>query len=228
MREVNGILVAAHDLKAPLSLVRQLALSLDTVSDAPSRQRIQSQIVDVSERALHQVNDLAKIARLEDGLFETEPVSVRALCEEVHQELSPLFTLDHRSLELFYHNRSRLAVANHDLLYSIIYNLCTNALHYSNRETSSHLAVRDNNGAIRISVRDFGPALPTKIWQKLRRGSLDQPTSIAMRPGSSGLGLYIASVFARHMHADFGAVRHADGTSFYVDMPISSQTSLFI
>lgn len=227
MSEVNGILVAAHDLKAPLSLVRQLALSLDLAQDSASRQRIQSQIVSVSERALRQVNDLAKIARLEDGLFEMEPVSVRGLCEEVHQELATLFRLDHRSLELFYHNRSRLAVANRELLYSIVYNLCVNALHYSNRDTTSVLAIRDNSNSIRISVRDFGPALPTKIWQKLRAGSLTQPTTIAMRPGSSGLGLYVSSTFAKHMHADFGAIRHADGTSFYVDMPISAQASLF-
>lgn len=225
MSEVNGILVAAHDLKAPLSLVRQLALSLDLAPDKPSRERIQSQIVSVSERALRQVNDLAKIARLEDGLFEMEPVSVRGLCEEVHQELAGLFTLDQRSLELFYHNRSRLAIANRELLHSVIYNLCTNALHYSDRGTSSVLAVHDNNNMIRVSVRDFGPALPTKIWQKLRTGSLEQPTSIAMRPGSSGIGLYVSSTFARHMHANFGAIRHADGTSFYIDVPISSQIS---
>ena len=145
MSEVNGILVAAHDLKAPLSLVRQLALSLDLAPDKSSRERIQSQIVSVSERALRQVNDLAKIARLEDGLFEMEPVSVRGLCEEVYQELASLFTLDQRSLELFYHNRSRLAIANRELLHSVIYNLCTNALHYSDRGTSSVLAVHDRN-----------------------------------------------------------------------------------
>jgi len=225
--EVNGILVAAHELKTPLSLMRQLALSLDCADDGPSRARIQSQIVNVSERALRQVNDLTKIAHLEDGLFAMEPVSVRGVCEAVWRELEPLFGYDHKSLRPVYTNRSRLAVANQDLLYSIIYNFCANAVHYSNPGTASILSVSDSREKIRIGVRDFGPALPTTIWRELKRGRLDRPTAIAMRAGSSGLGLYIASEFARHMHANLGAVRHRDGTSFFVELPVSKQATLF-
>lgn len=226
--EVNGILVAAHDLKAPLALMRQLALSLDLADDQPTRSRIQSQLVSVSERAIHQVNDLTKIARLEDGLFEMEPLSVRNVCDEVARELHPLFRYENRQLNLTYSNRSRLAVANHDLLHSIIYNFCTNAIHYSDRDTTSLLTISDARDKIRIGVRDFGPALPAKVWRELRRGALNAPTNIAMRPGSSGLGLYISSEFARHMNAHLGAIRHRDGTSFFVDLPISHQASLFL
>lgn len=233
--EVNGILVAAHELKTPLSLMRQLALSLDDVDDASTRARIQSQIINVSERAIRQVNDLTKIARLEDGLFEMEPVSVRGVCESVWRELQPLFGYKNKSLHPVYTNRSRLAVANPDLLYSIVYNFCANAMHYSHSDTVSVLSVSDvydknakrRPSRIRIGVRDFGPALPAPIWREFRRGYLDRPTAIAMRPGSSGLGLYIASEFARHMHAELGAVRHRDGTSFFIELPISRQASLF-
>lgn len=224
--EVNGILVAAHDLKAPLALMRQLTLSLDLADDQATRQRIQSQLISVSERAIRQVNDLAKIARLEDGLFEMEPLSARNLCDEVARELCPLFHYENRRLNLSFSNRSRLAIANHDLLHSIIYNFCTNAIHYSDRDTASILTVTDARDKIRIGVRDFGPALPPKIWRDLRQGTFDAPTSIAMRPGSSGLGLYIASEFARHMRAQLGAIRHRDGTSFFIDLPISNQMSL--
>lgn len=233
--EVNGILVAAHELKTPLSLMRQLALSLDDVDDALTRARIQSQIINVSECAIRQVNDLTKIARLEDGLFEMEPVSVRGVCESVWRELQPLFGYKSKSLHPVYTNRSRLAVANPDLLHSIVYNFCANAMHYSHSDTVSVLSVSDvydknakrRPSRIRIGVRDFGPALPAPIWREFRRGYLDRPTAIAMRPGSSGLGLYIASEFARHMHAELGAVRHRDGTSFFIELPISRQASLF-
>ncbi len=225
--EVNGILVAAHDLKAPLNLLRQLALSMELAPDQNARERIQAQMVSVSDRAIRQVNDLAKIARLKDGLFDTEPISIRGLCEEIYRELDPLFRYETRELERRYQNRSRLVVANRELLHSIVYNLCTNAIHYSYRDTISHLAVSDTHGCIRVSVRDFGPALPVKIWRSLRQDSFDHPASIPMRPGSSGLGLYIASQFARHMHANFGAVRHRDGTSFFIELPISKQASLF-
>ncbi|MBQ2660006.1 HAMP domain-containing histidine kinase [Candidatus Saccharibacteria bacterium] len=224
--EVNGILVAAHELKAPLSVLRQLAFSLDFV-DAAGAKRVQSEMISVSDRAIRQVNDLTKIARLEDGLFEMEPISVRAVCDEVTAELAHLFRFNNRDLQIKYSNNSRLVVANHDLLFSVIYNFCLNAMHYSSEETLSELVVKDYHGMVRVKVRDFGPALPMDVWREMKRGWIKRPTSIAMRPGSSGLGLFIASKFSRYMNADVGAIRHRDGTSFFVDLPISKQARLF-
>ncbi|MBQ3469768.1 HAMP domain-containing histidine kinase [Candidatus Saccharibacteria bacterium] len=225
--EVNGILVAAHELKAPLGLLRQLALSLDMVDERAERKKIQTQMVSISDKALKQVQDLTKIARLDDGLFEVEPVAIRAVCDEVTEELRYLFRFNHRNLEIDYRNRSRLVMANRELLKSVVYNFCLNAMHYSDEETRSELTLQDSGGKVRLLVRDFGPALPMDVWRSLKKGWVEKPTSIAMRPGSSGLGLYIASKFSQYMNANVGAVRHRDGTSFFVELPISKQVSLF-
>lgn len=225
--EVNGILVAAHELKAPLSLVRQLALSLELTDDVASRDRIAAQIVNVSERATLQVNDLAKIARLEEGLFAMEPVSVRGVCESVLRDLNPLFGYDRKTLAVEYKNRHKLAVANSELLYSIVYNFCTNAMHYSEPNTTSLITVSDVKNQIKINIRDYGPALPNKIWRILQAGKIAQPLPISMRPDSSGLGLYIVAKFSAYMHAKLGAVRHRDGTSFFIELPVSDQLCLF-
>ena len=223
-KEVDGILVAAHELKAPLAVLRQLALSFDEM-DAES-EHIRSEMVSVSERAIKQVNDLTKIRRLEDGLFEMEPVAVRAVCDDVTRELAYLFSYNRRDLFIKYSNRSKLVTANRDLLYSVIYNFLLNAMHYSGDGTRAELTVKDFCGKVKILVRDYGPALPMEVWREMRRGWIDKPTSIAMRPGSSGLGLYIASKFSEYMNAKVGAVRHRDGTSFFVELPVSKQASL--
>ena len=218
-------MVAAHELKAPLAVLRQLALSFDEM-DASS-ETIRSKMIQVSERAIKQVNDLAKIRRLEDGLFKMEPVSIREVCDAVTRELSLLFRFNNRDLYIRYSNRSRLVAANRELLYSVIYNFLLNAMHYSSEETRAELIVRESGGKIKVLVRDYGPALPIDVWKEMKRGWLKKPTSIAMRPGSSGLGLYIASKFSKYMNAEVGAIRHRDGTSFYVNLPISKQMSLF-
>ena len=223
--EVDGILIAAHELKAPLAVLRQLALSFDGVGEKD--ERIRGEMVSVSERAIKQVNDLTKIRRLDDGLFMMEPVAVRPICDDVVKELSYLFRFNKRDLFIKYSNRSQLVVANRDLLRSVVYNFLLNAMHYSGVETRSELLVCDKNDTVRVTVRDYGPALPVDVWRELKRGFIEKPTSIAMRPGSSGLGLYIASKFSKHMNAEVGAVRHRDGTSFYVDLPKSRQASLF-
>ena len=119
-KEVDGILVAAHELKAPLAVLRQLALSFDNISG--QNEQIRSRMVSVSERAIKQVNDLVKIRRLEDGLFAMEPVAVREVCDAVTHELEYLFHYNKRDLYIRYSNRSRLVTANRDLLYSVVYN----------------------------------------------------------------------------------------------------------
>ena len=218
--------VVAHELKAPLSLVRQLALSLDFEEDMTGAREVGRQIVATSERALQQVNDLTRIARLEDAMFEMEPVNPRVVCDEVVGELGRLFEFNRRELRIEYRNKRRLVVANPQLLHSVVYNFCLNAMNYGGEELPSEITVVDRANKIRIAVRDYGPAVPTKIWREIKNGIVKQPTEISMRPGSSGMGLYIAAKFANYMNAKFGLVRHRDGTSFYVDLPVSEQMSL--
>jgi signal transduction histidine kinase len=223
--EVDGILVAAHELKAPLSTLRQLALSFDEM-DADG-EHIRDEMVSVSERAINQVNDLMKLRKLEDGMFEMEPVAVRAVCDEVTRELTYLFKFNKRNLFIKYSNRANLVIANKELLHSVVYNFLLSAMHYSGDETRAELIVKDYRDKVRIMIRDYGPALPIDVWKEMKRGFIKKPTSIAMRPGTSGLGLFIASRFSKYMHANVGAVRHRDGTSFYVELNKSRQASLF-
>ena len=223
--EVDGILVAAHELKAPFAVLRQLALGLPGMDDGGEHMR--SEMVSVSERAIRQVNDLTRMRRLDDGLFEMEPVAVRAVCDEVTRELEYLFNYNRRELFIKYSNRSRLVTANRDLLHSVVYNFLLNAMHYSGEGTRAELLVKDSKDKVKVVIRDYGPALPMDVWREMKRGWIKKPTSIAMRPGSSGLGLFIASKFSRYMNAGVGAVRHRDGTSFYVELPVSKQASLF-
>ena len=223
--EVDGVLVAAHELKAPLAVLRQLALGLDGLNT--EGEQIRSEMVNVSERALRQVNDLIKIKRLDDGLFVMEPVAVRGICDEVVSELGRLFNGQNRKIEVRYCNRHRLVNANHELLYSVIYNFAVNAMHYSDQKTQTLIRVGDCQDKIKVTVRDYGPMLPVEIWRKLRQGWIEEPVEMALRSGSSGLGLYIASKFSRYMEAEVGAIRHRDGTSFYVALPISKQMRLW-
>lgn len=222
----SSAIIVAHELKGPLSLSRQLALSLEFEDSMAGAREIGRQIAATSERALKQVEDLTRIARLEDALFEMEPVNPRIVCDEVVAELWRLFRFNRRELMIDYRNKRKLVVANRQLLHSVVYNFCLNAMNYGGEELPSLVTVCDRRDKIRIDVRDYGPAVPTKVWREIKNGFVKKPVDIAMRPGSSGLGLYIAAKFASYMNGDFGLVRHRDGTSFYVDLPVSGQLSL--
>lgn len=205
--------------------MRQLALSLDYEESLDGAREVGRQIVATSDRAIRQVNDLTKIARLDEALFEMEPVNPRAVCDEVVNELWQWFKFNRRELSIDYRNKRKLAVANTQLLHSVVYNFCLNAMNYGGEELPSEITVYDRGAKIRIEVRDFGPTIPTKIWREIKDGFVKKPVATPMRPGSSGLGLYIASRFSSYMNSDFGLIRHRDGTSFYIDLPVSGQLS---
>lgn len=228
LNEVTPLIAAAHELKAPLALARQLALRLENpdISSA-ERERLLHQIVLTSERALRLTSDLTKTARLEDALFQVEPLNPEQICRDVVSELAPLFEAHGRSVKLTSRKHPLLLVANRDLLRRIILNFSDNALHYSQPGSAVHLQIQTLKKAsiIRVGVRDFGPALSSDMWRQLKARLAVAPQSVHARPGSSGLGLYIAGQFAEVMQGKIGATRHRDGATFYVDLPASQQLS---
>lgn len=227
-REVSSLTAAAHELKSPLALVRQLALRLDAGELSTEQHRLLQQITLTSERALRLTSDLTRSARLDDALFELEPINPEQLCRDIASELAPLFEAHGRSLDVSHRTHPLLLVANRDLLRRIIMNFSDNALYYSEPGTAVHMQIRalKKAGTIRVGIRDFGPALSNDMWRALQKKLKHSPQAVHARPQSSGLGLFIASQFAEAMHGTIGATRHRDGATFYVELQASRQLSL--
>ncbi len=220
---------AAHELKAPLALVRQLALTIEDGDCTPADvQKYAHQISLTSERALRMTTGLTKASRLEDSLFSLEPLNPVSLCEEVVEELAPLYNARGKRLQMAPRQRPLLALANRDLLRRILMNFADNALHYSDEETPVVITAKsyDNGSTIRLGVRDYGPALPAKLWRRMEKSLGRHAQPLHNRPESSGIGMYISSQFAQAMDAEVGATRHRDGATFYVDVSASTQMRL--
>ena len=226
--EVTPLIAAAHELKAPLALVRQLALRLgdEHLSDA-ERTKLLRHTVLTTERALRLTSDLTKAARLDSALFQLEPINPDQLCRDVVSELQPLFEAYGRTVTVKNRRHPLLLVANRDLLRRILLGFSDNALHYSQPGTAVHLQIQafKKSGIVRVGVRDYGPALSSDMWQSLQKKLDTAPQTIHARPESSGLGLFIASKFADAMNGRIGAVRHKDGATFYVELQASNQLS---
>lgn len=227
--DLSFAVTAAHELKSPLALIRQLSLALEADSLTESeRQRILRQITLTSERALRLTTDLSRATRLDDSLFELEPLNPQQICEEVVHELTPLYTARGRTIRVTSRYRPILAVANRDLLRRIILNFADNALHYAGDETAVelHAATKDHGTKIRLGVRDFGPGIPVNMWQAIEASLGTGRQALHGRPQSSGLGLYVAGQFAQVMQGSVGATRHRNGATFYVDVHASAQLRL--
>ncbi|MGB2787604.1 MAG: HAMP domain-containing sensor histidine kinase, partial [Candidatus Saccharimonadaceae bacterium] len=198
-------------------LIRQLALELDAGQVSKNEaSRLLRQISLTSERALNLTTNLTKVARLEDGLFELEPINPVQACEDVAIELRPLYRETNRTISVRRLYHAPLAVANRDLLRQVLVNFADNALHYSvaSQPVEMTVEVSRRGNRVRLGVRDYGPAIEADV--KLRH----------TRPRSSGLGLLIARRFAETMNGSVGVIRHQDGATFYIDIGVSSQLSL--
>lgn len=226
----SAFLAAAHELKAPLGLIRQLALTLSEHDDlSPDEyERLLLQITLTSERALRLTGDLTRSSR-QASLFPLEPINAWQLCEEVAHELTPLYKAHNKTIQAIQRSRAPLLVGNRDLVRRILLNFGDNALYYTGDDQTVELRVsaRNSHNQVRIGVRDYGPAVSADTWRALadRLKSL-APQPVQARPQSSGLGLWAAGQFASMMNSQIGASRHRDGASFYIDLPMSRQLQL--
>lgn len=226
---ISPLVAAAHELKSPLALVRQLSLMLETGDvSAAERERMLRQISLTSERALRLTSDLTRSVRLDDALFQLEPINPKQLCDDIVTELTPLFAAYGRDLRVAPRKHPLLLVANRDLLRRIIMNFSDNALHYAEEGSAVEIQINALNAGhtVRLGVRDYGPALSGDMWRSLKKKLATAPQPIHARPQSSGLGIYIAGQFADAMKGKIGVTRHRDGATFYVDLHASSQLSL--
>ena len=220
-----SIYVAAHELKAPLILMRQLVLELRS-NDVENQETIERLMLSV-ERSLRLVEQLTKTSRLNDTLFETEPLQASVLCDVVAHELAPFAKSSGQRIQTRVSRRSGMVVGHRSLLVALLVNLCDNALQHSPKDNDIIISARTRKDGVLFSVRDFGPSMSHRHFRALRDRLSEGPLPVSDRPRSSGLGLWIASQFAEAMGGELRMTRHMDsGISVSVLMPHSNQLSL--
>jgi len=215
----SSLVAAAHELKAPLVLLRQLSFQIDD-------EKVASRVKLTSERALRLVDGLTKTARLEDGLFELAPVNVNRAVAESVCEVLPLAKA--RNIEISLPQNWRklpVAVGNQDLLRAVLTNLIDNALNYT--ESRIDLGTKIKHQQLEITVRDYGEMISLKEFRDLEKNLGLRAQAIAARPLSSGLGLMIADQMSRAMHGSLSVARHRHGgLTFAINLPTVQQLSL--
>lgn len=225
--ELPALVAAAHELKTPLVLMRQLSLELEETVDPSRIQVINQRLRFTSEQSLRLVEQLTTTSRLQDSLFDTEPLQVHAVYRELADQLMPLAR--HLGVELVVQlpRRPLVTVANRDLLPALLRNFCDNALTYTPQGGQVVLSAALSRDRIALHVRDHGPPISRQAFRQLndRLGRTRQP--ISARPRSSGLGLWIAGQYAEALSAEIQTRQHrGGGMTFSVVLPKSGQLSL--
>ncbi|MCA9334793.1 HAMP domain-containing histidine kinase [Candidatus Saccharibacteria bacterium] len=220
-------MATAGELASPLVLMRQLSLAISAaeLSD-DERQLLGKRLSLTSERALRLASSLAMATNAQQQL-PLEPINPLSVCQDVVHELSPLFTAHGQKIILRSRTRVPLLVGNRRVLQQILMSFGDNALQYCTEKSPIRMTITSHGKFVRIGVRDYGPAVPIDIWQKIdERVARRASAPIATRPTTSAIGLITARRLAKMMGSAVGHIRHRDGATFYIDLNISGQMSL--
>ena len=222
-RKSELVRIVSHELRTPLASILGFTSVLLNRDAAPEDQRRYLEIIDREGRRLSGlVNDFLDAERLDEGQLSLDRQLIdvgRVVAEQVR-----LFEGQSEKHRLDMDLRARPLPVNGDpnRLAQVVGNLLSNAIKYSPEGGTVHVVAEQDDGLVRVSVRDEGLGIPEELQEgvfgKFFRG--DAPASGI--PGS-GLGLTIArSVVEAHGgRMDFQSGR-GEGSVFWMELPIAA------
>ncbi|PMS21311.1 two-component sensor histidine kinase [Trinickia dabaoshanensis] len=210
---------AAHELRTPIAAIKAQAQVALCENNAALRRHALSAVLEGCDRAVHLVEQLLLLSRLDAGAT-TEgavDVDVGALAKQVLADLAPGAIRKSQQLELDAPERC-VVMGNAVLLASLIRNLVDNALRYSPAGARISVSIRDRSGHVVMTVQDSGPGLSDADMRRLGDRFFRAPGS---GESGSGLGWSIVRRIAR-VHGASLEVRRSDalgGLKVDVDWP---------
>ncbi len=192
----------SHELKTPLHSISGYAelLKNDMVREK-DRVPFAEKIYDEAQRMIRLVEDIISLSHLDEGAQEEkrENIDLYGLAESVIQDLEPQAEAAGVILELC--GIPVILNGIPQLIYSMVYNLCDNAIKYNRENGKVTVSVERQGNTVRLAVTDTGigiaPEHQGRIFERFYR--VDKSHSKAA--GGTGLGLSIVKHAARIHHA---------------------------
>jgi len=188
----------AHDLKTPLSRLRNSLELLDTsnAKDPEGRRALIEQSIAEADGLLSTFNALLRIARIESGERHAAFVAVdlQQLLRDVVEFYAPLAEERQQSLELGV-SASAQVPGDRDLLFQAFANLLDNAIKYTPPQGRITLALSEQADHPCVTVADSGPGIPEQERDNVLRRFYRLEESRAL--AGNGLGLSLVAAVAK-------------------------------
>ena len=211
----------SHELKTPLHSISGYAeLLKNNMVKENDKIPFAGKIYDEAQRMIRLVEDIISLSHLDEGAedMQRENVDLYELARKAVQSLEPQADVASVTLEV----SGVPAVLNGiaQLLYSMVYNLCDNAIKYNHENGKVLNKVQNESSQVVLSIQDTGigiaPEHQERIFERFYR--VDKSHSKAV--GGTGLGLSIVKHAAKIHHAkmDLKSIS-GKGTTIIVTFP---------
>lgn len=193
----------AHEVRNPLSSISYATELLKEQEHDESQARLFQIILDNTARLNRIIQDVMQVNRRDR--LQAETISLAACLEDVLENLSQVEQVPRTVFELRIDPAGK-ARFDRGHFEQVMWNLCRNALRYSQRQTGSvRLRTTIEDGRTVLEVSDDGTGVPGDALQKLFE------PFFTTDEGGTGLGLYIARELCEANGATIEYKRALDG-----------------
>ena len=215
----------AHDLRTPLTRLRNRLESLRQAPDDALRDGIELAIDD-ADQLLATFQALLRIDRLRSGSYTVAfaEVSLTQLATDAVELYHAV--ADDAGLRLAAHLEANcLITADRDLLFQALCNLLDNAIKYTPRGGNVHVTVNrtaappgEPAGSVDLTVSDSGPGIPADQREHVLEPFFRLDASRS-QPGN-GLGLALVDAVAEHHRAELRMTDLSPGLAVTIRLPV--------
>lgn len=188
----------SHELKTPLHTISGSAeLMANRMVKQEDISVFAGRIYAEAQRMIRLVEDIIRLSHLDEGAddMKWEDIDLYMLAEETVQVLLPEAQTAGIQIDLC--GGPAIVYGVRQLLWSIVFNLCDNAIKYNHRDGSVLVTVESEENSVILAVADSGIGIPAKYQERIfeRFYRVDKSHSRAI--GGTGLGLSIVKHAAK-------------------------------
>lgn len=217
----------SHELKTPLTSMKVLADSINSMPDAPVElyQEFMGDITNEIERETKIINDLLSLVKMDKtaAALNIEAVNMNDLMEQILKRLQPI--ADKQKVQLVLESfRPVTAEIDEVKLTLAISNLVENAIKYNRTDGEGwvHVSLNADHQYFYIKVEDSGMGIPEEDLEHIYERFYRVDKSHSRDIGGTGLGLAITrNSILMHRGAIKAHSELGEGTTFDVRIPLN-------
>ena len=217
----------SHELKTPLTSMKVLADSLNSMPDAPVElyQEFMEDITKEIERETSIINDLLSLVKMDKSAADLNisAVNINELLESIMKRLQPI--ADKQKVELVLESFRPVTAEVDEVKLSLAFtNLIENAIKYNKNDGEGwvHVSLNADHQYFYLKVEDSGIGIPEESLEHIYERFYRVDKSHSREIGGTGLGLAITrNSILMHRGAIKAYSVMGEGTTFDVRIPLS-------
>jgi len=225
-QQQDFVSAVSHELKTPLTSIRMYGEMLkEGWADDAKRQTYYDYIHGESERLSRLIENVLQLARLTRNTqrFDLKSVTVAELVDIARSKVAT--QVERAGFALVVRNEApegTTVVVDLDCAAQIFINLVDNALKFSAGAAVKKIEItarRNSDGAVLLTVRDYGPGVPKTQLKKIFELFYRAENELTRETVGTGIGLALVRQLAAAMGARVDARNCEPGAEFRVEFP---------